>query len=92
MPLLEALACGCTVVASNLEVLREVANDAAEYCGVGDVAGWVRTLDQVLATRLSPAARAQRVERAKEFSWARHCRTIDEAYRALAQSVGVRAS
>ena len=48
LPVIEALACGAPVVASELPVLREVGDTACLYCAVGDVAGvggrrWMRS-------------------------------------------------
>src|SRR5207249_12326989 len=40
LPLIEAMACGCPVVASDLPVLREVAASSAVYCRVADVSHW----------------------------------------------------
>jgi glycosyltransferase involved in cell wall biosynthesis len=40
LPLVEAMACGTPVLASDLPVLREIGGDAVEYCAVGDIAQW----------------------------------------------------
>src|SRR5262249_14271418 len=40
LPIIEALACGGIVVASDLPALREVGGEAVVYCPVGDVATW----------------------------------------------------
>ena len=40
LPVAEALACGATVLASDLPALREVGGDAAAYCPVGDIDAW----------------------------------------------------
>jgi glycosyltransferase involved in cell wall biosynthesis len=75
LPVVEALACGCPVVASDLPVLREVGGSAVVYCPVGDVANWKDTvlrLEQEWAA--DPHARAHRsregIARAARFSWA----------------------
>lgn len=41
LPVIEALACGAPVVASDLPVFREVAGTAAAYCPVGAVDVWI---------------------------------------------------
>src|SRR5204863_273063 len=38
LPLIEAMACGTPVVASDLAALREVGGDAVRYCPVGEAA------------------------------------------------------
>ena len=40
LPVIEAMACGTPVVATDLPVLREVGGDAAVYAALGDVDGW----------------------------------------------------
>ena len=39
LPVLEALACGTPVVASDIDALREVGGDAVRYCPAEDVGG-----------------------------------------------------
>ena len=59
LPLVEALACGVPVVASDLGVLREVGGAAASYCRAGDVAAWVGAVGEALdESRHQPARRA----------------------------------
>ncbi len=80
LPVIEALACGARVVASDLPALREVGGAAAVYCPVGDVAAWGEAVSRLL---LDPAAgpdRAARLAQASRFSWANHARTIAAAY------------
>src|ERR1043165_8328848 len=48
LPVIEALACGCAVVASDIETLKEVGQQAATYCPVGQVEMWINTLDTML--------------------------------------------
>ena len=40
LPVVEAMACGAPVIASDLAVLREVGGEAARFCPVGDVEAW----------------------------------------------------
>ena len=46
LPLVESLACGTPVVASDIPALREVGGSAASYCPVADVSAW---RDRILA-------------------------------------------
>jgi glycosyltransferase involved in cell wall biosynthesis len=48
MPLLEAMACGCPVAASEIPVMREVAGDAAEYFDPRDERAAARAMVAVL--------------------------------------------
>lgn len=83
LPLIEALACGAIVVASDIPVLREVGGAAAVYCPVGDLPTWVNTVAQLLAEPdLAPAA-AITIAQAEKYSWSAHAATIAQAYLAL---------
>ena len=72
LPLLEAMACGVPVVASDVEALREVGGDVARYVPVGDDSGFAR---EIAAQLSDPADGAHRGAlgrgRARLFSWRR---------------------
>lgn len=85
LPVVEAMACGCAVVASDLEVLREVGGSAASYCPVGDVERWAGTVVEVLEEALRrPHERQQRQQlaaaHAAGFSWAETTKRVVEIY------------
>lgn len=82
LPVIEGLACGATVVASDIPVLREVGGEAVTYAPVGDVDGWVEVVRGVLAG--GGSGLEVRLARAAGFSWAEHARVIAEAYRSIA--------
>jgi glycosyltransferase involved in cell wall biosynthesis len=79
LPLIEALACGAPVLASDIPVLREVGGDAASYCPVGDVDRWVEAVRSTLRGP-SAADRSARVARAAQFSWRRHAEIVLQSY------------
>jgi len=72
LPLIEAMARGVPVVASDLPVLREVGGDAARWFDPDDAAALARAIDELLA---DPAERERMsragLERSARFSWAR---------------------
>ncbi|WP_254627850.1 glycosyltransferase family 1 protein [Myxococcus sp. CA040A] len=80
LPIIEALACGAPVVASDLPVLREVGAEACLYCPVGDVAAWSDTVDSLLTGRREAPPLASRRARAARFTWSAHTRTVLDAY------------
>jgi glycosyltransferase involved in cell wall biosynthesis len=88
LPLLEAMACGTPVLASDLPVLKEVGSAAVEYCPVGDTAAWVRTVMALLEERRRDPARwsarqaAGRV-RARCFTWPQFASRITDIYQAV---------
>jgi glycosyltransferase involved in cell wall biosynthesis len=86
LPILEAMACGCPVVTSNVSCIPEVAGDAAVACNPYDEGDIARAFVRV---HESPALRAELgergVARAAGFTWSR-CATetlavYDEALR-----------
>ncbi|BAU11544.1 group 1 glycosyl transferase [Leptolyngbya sp. NIES-3755] len=80
LPLIESLACGAIAVVSDLPVFREVAQDAAIYCPVGDIAAWVNTIETVLTDPNQAPARSRRLEQVSQYSWQKHAEIIQQAY------------
>ena len=68
LTVLEALAAGTPVVASDLPVLREVGGAAVAYAPVGDADGFAAALEAVLAAPGDPAVRRAQ---AAGFTWQR---------------------
>lgn len=84
LPVLEALACGCPVITSNVSSLPEVAGDAAVYVDPNDDAGIAAKLLDVLTNeplRQSLSARAR--TQAARFSWDACARETLACYRSL---------
>jgi glycosyltransferase involved in cell wall biosynthesis len=89
LPIVEALACGTPMVASDIPVLREIGSDAVTYCPVEASGAWVETILRLLRERETGAAawqarRAAGLERAAEFSWSRYTDGVVARYRAIA--------
>jgi glycosyltransferase involved in cell wall biosynthesis len=88
LPLLEAMACGTPVLASDLPVLREVGADAAQYCPVGHVDAWVRAATALLDERRRhplrwDARRQIGIDRARRFSWPQFASGMSDIYQQL---------
>lgn len=82
LPLIEALACGAKVIATDLPVLREVGGDAAVYVPGDDLSAWVAELQRLWLTPAEQLSeRASR--RAALYSWHEHARRIVSVYRDL---------
>jgi glycosyltransferase involved in cell wall biosynthesis len=84
IPVIEGLACGTPVVASDIAVLREVGADAVLYAPAGDVAAWSLAVQAVLDRSSAVPPEARRRAPAATFTWERHASTILDAYEALA--------
>jgi glycosyltransferase involved in cell wall biosynthesis len=72
LPVLEAMAQGTAVLASDLAVLRDIAGDGAEYAPVGEVDAWAGALGGLLhddGARRALAAKG--LARSRTFSWQR---------------------
>jgi glycosyltransferase involved in cell wall biosynthesis len=84
LPVLEALAGGAPVVASDIPALREVGGQAVTFCPVGDVAQWATTIVGLLRRpESSPSFEARRAQ-ARRFTWGAHAERIAGSYRLLA--------
>jgi len=82
LPVVEAMAIGCPVVASDIPTLREVVGAAAILVPPNDIAGFGRAL---AALARSPNQRrdlaAAGIDRAKVFSWHRCARETLDVFR-----------
>ena len=80
LPIIEALACGAPVVASDIPVLREVGFQGVRFCSLGALGNWVRTIDDVLVARARPNQETRdRIH--QRYTWDAHAAAIWSAYR-----------
>jgi glycosyltransferase involved in cell wall biosynthesis len=77
LPVLEALAAGTPVVASDLPVLREIGGTVTSYAEPGGAASVAAALERVLA---DPGDAAARSAHAATFTWQRCAERTREAY------------
>jgi glycosyltransferase involved in cell wall biosynthesis len=84
LPLLESMACGTPVIASDLAALRETGGSAAEFYPLGDITAWA---EAVIRMARDPEHRKTRavagVARAAEFSWGRNTREVISLYETI---------
>ncbi|MBF6559885.1 MAG: glycosyltransferase family 4 protein [Candidatus Binataceae bacterium] len=88
LPVIEALACGAPVLASDLAVLREVGGGAARYAPVADVPKWTAAAIEIMRARdAAPAGMTARIgaalAQAAQFSWSEYARRYVAIYRDL---------
>ena len=86
LPVIEAMACGCPVVASDIPVLREVGGASATYCPVGDVPAWKSSVVALLQSGMHQTnewvrSRERASAHAARFSWAENGRQTARIYR-----------
>jgi glycosyltransferase involved in cell wall biosynthesis len=81
LPVLEAMACGVPVVASNVSSIPEVTGDAALLVDPRDVNALCDAMERILKDAdLSASLRQRGLERAATFSWERAARETIEVY------------
>jgi glycosyltransferase involved in cell wall biosynthesis len=87
LPVLEALACGTPVLASDIPALREVAGEAATYVRPTSVPDIARCLEDLLRDPERRAvARLRGIARAGEFTWQRTASITHDVYAQCAGS------
>jgi glycosyltransferase involved in cell wall biosynthesis len=91
LPVVEAMACGTPVVASDLSVLREVGGAAATYVPPGNVSAWSEAIIKLISDRnVNPEQWARRkdacISQAAKFSWSEYAKRSAELYSALWRS------
>lgn len=84
LPLVEAMACGSPILASDLTVFREVARDAARYVARDDADGWAEALADEIDRLASPEIRKEAkdavLRRAERFTLAAYAGSIAQIY------------
>jgi glycosyltransferase involved in cell wall biosynthesis len=85
LPVVEAMACGTPVVATDLPVLREVGGDSARYCQLDDIDEWAKTVSELITERNEhPEKWMERkqksVANASRFSWSEYALKMVEIY------------
>jgi glycosyltransferase involved in cell wall biosynthesis len=86
IPLLQAMACGLPVAASNASAIPEVAGDAAYYFDPSDVHEISAAIHRIVTDRdLREDLAKKGHERVKGFSWKRCARQTLELFKELAQ-------
>lgn len=84
LPVVEALGCGAPVVASDLPVLREVSENLALFCPVGEVSAWVETALGVLRDSGGRSGWVDRTRALRQkYDWDRHSSDLVYIYRQL---------
>jgi len=88
LPVIEAMACGTPVVASDLPALREAGGPSAAYCPVADVPAWTDSVVELLRERHGRAERWDErrlaaMAWAAQFSWREHARKTVQVYQEL---------
>jgi glycosyltransferase involved in cell wall biosynthesis len=85
LPLVEAMAFGLPIVASDIAVTHEVAGDAAIYAPVGDAEAFAAALHRVVTDdELRSTLKRNAARRSQQFSWTRTAELTAAAYRKAA--------
>ena len=80
LPVIEALACGAMIVASDISVLREVGGDAIYYCSIDEISNWVNTLEMLLINPNLYPDLGVRLNQSQKYSWSNHANIIAQTY------------
>jgi alpha-1,3-rhamnosyl/mannosyltransferase len=87
LPLVEAMASGIPILASETEINREIVQEVANYFPAGDHLALAVGMKTILA---EPGAQRAKIEagvlRSKDFSWFECARQTAEVYKAVMQT------
>jgi glycosyltransferase involved in cell wall biosynthesis len=93
LPVIEAMACGCPVIASDIAPLREAGSLAATYCPVADVESWSgKSIQMLHEWEAAPGRREVRAVEARRhaslFTWSENARQTLDVYRRILSASG----
>jgi glycosyltransferase involved in cell wall biosynthesis len=89
LPPLEAMACGCPVVTSNVSSLPEVCGDAAYYVNPYDIENIAEGIHKVLTDKFLRRSLIEKgLERAKLFSWEKSAKEHLKVFEEISSSEG----
>lgn len=77
LPIIEAMACGTPVIASDIPALREIGGTAVRFCPVADIPAWTAA---ALAELTAIPHRAALVKQAGNFTWPGYTARMVEIY------------
>ena len=83
IPLLEAMACGCPIVASRIPSTIEVAGDCPVYFNPNDVEELISALDIIIPEGRNSKRTRSGLERVKKYSWQKTAEQTLEVYHSL---------
>lgn len=88
LPVAEAMACGTPVIASDLDVLREIGGSVATYCETGNASAWIPEVIRLLEERAHcPHQWRERTKaclrQAAGFTWTAYAARMSSIYRTL---------
>lgn len=86
IPLLEAMACGCPVVASRIPSTIEVAGDVPIYFKPGDTAGLEKALDTLCSEEDQQERINKGVQKASQYSWEKTAKLFYQGLKELYES------
>lgn len=86
LPILEAMACGCPVITSNVFAMPEIAEDAAILVNPYNINEIADAMHEVLTnSSLREELRKKGIERAKKFSWRRTAEEYLKVYKEVVE-------
>jgi glycosyltransferase involved in cell wall biosynthesis len=84
LPILEAMACACPVVTSNMSSMPEIAGGAAHLADPHDPGSLARSILDAIGTG-ADGLRTQGLRRAQQFSWGAIAEATLDVYREVAE-------
>lgn len=85
IPLLEAMSCGCPIVASQIPSTLEVAQEIPYYFEPGNVEGLINALNKAIASGRESEQILKGLSRVRQFSWDQTARKVLDVLRHVAE-------